>query len=97
MPFETVLARAARVVHDRLSNATVTWQGSPTPVRARWDDRYLETMGVSSSGPRVTFHPDDVPGIAPGQTVTKGLITYTIDSVEPDNEGQVVCPLTRNG
>lgn len=96
MSFEAVQSRAARTVFDRLANVSVTWSGAADPVRARWDERYLESLGVSSRGPRVRFHAADVPGIAPAQTVTKGGVVYRIDSVEPDGKGYVECPLKRN-
>jgi hypothetical protein len=65
------------------------------PARGLWDDAYVDSLGVQSTGPAFSGFEADLPPHAVGYALVRGGITYSIAERQPDGFGYVVLRLTR--
>jgi hypothetical protein len=73
------------------------WSVGAKAVQVVFDNAHelvgLAGVGISSTNPRAQAIAADLPGVAVGQTLVIGAVTYTIRDVQPDGEGLVALEL----
>ena len=97
---EDLLEKNLEMLEDFGSSATYTDTSASTTasvtVLLRTDFEVVDVGGgvsVESAAPIIHVRSSDVSGIAQGDTFLVSSTTYTVTSVEPDNEGMTVCRL----
>ena len=94
MTVETDADRLA-FLDDRDFGAVATWQG--TQVKGLLDKPYQAafegTAPLEAARPVFTCRESDVSGVAHGQSLTVGGVSYTIRGVQPDGTGLILLVL----
>ena len=69
--------------------------GAPSTIKVLFDNDFLTTLGVETSGPSALCKSSDVSAAAHGDTLEIGGVTYNITGIQPDGTGFTLLILSR--
>lgn len=93
-----MLSRAFLDRHARaaLYGVADVWaQIAGSEVRAKFDARYLDALGVETAGPALTVASADLPEVTHATAVTVDGVAYRVIGIQPDGTGLTVLRLER--